>query len=77
MSHCELPFDLFDLGTYDFLAMNHYTSRLCTSGLDPKAKARYRDANFVDYIDESWPSSNAVWLKVSAADYVVRLRVSS
>ncbi|XP_065212470.1 myrosinase 1-like [Planococcus citri] len=52
-------------GTYDFLAMNHYTSRLSTSGIDPKEKARFRDANFIDFIDENWPvSSSSEWFKV-------------
>ncbi|XKL62729.1 hypothetical protein PGB90_002562 [Kerria lacca] len=51
-------------GTSDYLTMNHYTSRLCTSGIDPTAKVRFQDANFISHIDENWPSCQAVWLKV-------------
>lgn len=52
------------IGTSDYLTMNHYTSRLCTSGIDPTAKVRFQDANFISHIDENWPSCQAVWLKV-------------
>ncbi len=52
------------LGTYDFLSMNHYTSRLCTSGRDLRAKARYQDANFLAHEDKNWETGQVVWLKV-------------
>lgn len=54
-------------GTYDFLAMNHYTSRLASPGIDPKAKARFQDANFFQHVDKAWPSCQAIWLKVNEA----------
>lgn len=57
--------------------MNHYTSRLCSSGLDPKAKSRYREANFIEYVDKSWPSSHAVWLKVSMSIYPIDIHLGN
>lgn len=44
--------------------MNHYTSYLCTSGRDLKEKTLYQDANFIAEEDSSWPSCQAVWLRV-------------
>ncbi|XP_050546381.1 myrosinase 1-like [Daktulosphaira vitifoliae] len=51
------------IGTADFYALNHYSSRLVTSGseLDPSFNS---DAEYSTFVDESWPVSIAPWLIV-------------
>lgn len=55
---------IYLLGTADFYALNHYSSRLVTRGNDPNT--RYNsDAEYVTSVDESWLKPSLVpWLVV-------------
>ncbi|BES93783.1 glycoside hydrolases [Nesidiocoris tenuis] len=52
-------------GTYDFFALNHYSSRLCTSGKTGPTPSWSRDSNVVTSFNDSWPPSQSSWLKVA------------
>jgi len=55
---------IFFLGTADFYALNHYSSRLVTHGRDPDPHYN-PDAEYVTSVDESWlKPSVAPWLVV-------------
>ncbi|XP_067010248.2 myrosinase 1 [Anabrus simplex] len=51
-------------GTYDFFALNHYSTQLIASGEAGRKPSRYRDAGTLSSVDPSWPSSASSWLKV-------------
>lgn len=52
------------LGTADFYALNHYSSRLVTHGRDPDPHYN-SDAEYFTSVDESWSKpSVAPWLVV-------------
>lgn len=57
--------NIFNIGTSDFYALNHYSSRLVTHGSDPDRNYN-SDAEYVTSINESWPISVASpWLIVT------------
>ncbi|VVC29506.1 Glycosyl hydrolases family 1, N-terminal conserved site,Glycoside hydrolase family 1,Glycoside [Cinara cedri] len=52
-------------GTADFYAMNHYSSRLVTRGIDPNPQKFNVDAEYITSVDPSWPTSPfAPWIYV-------------
>uniref|UniRef100_A0A146L9N2 beta-glucosidase n=1 Tax=Lygus hesperus TaxID=30085 RepID=A0A146L9N2_LYGHE len=51
-------------GTFDFFALNHYTSKMCTTGKQGRSPSWHRDTEVETYSDQSWPSSQSSWLKV-------------
>lgn len=52
------------VGTADFYALNHYSSRLVTRGSD--SNPNYNpDAEYVTSVDDSWPKPVAPWLIVT------------
>lgn len=53
------------VGTADFYALNHYSSRLVTRGSDSNPNFN-PDAEYVTSVDDSWPKSPvAPWLIVT------------
>ncbi|KAK7789047.1 hypothetical protein R5R35_010546 [Gryllus longicercus] len=51
-------------GTADFFALNHYTTRLVTSGEEGEIPSKEHDTGVISKVDPSWPSSASKWLKV-------------
>ncbi|XP_050546382.1 myrosinase 1-like [Daktulosphaira vitifoliae] len=52
-------------GTADFYALNHYSTRFVTNGIDPNPNPNYNpDAEYIISVDKSWPVSIAPWLIV-------------
>uniref|UniRef100_A0A224XNE6 beta-glucosidase n=1 Tax=Panstrongylus lignarius TaxID=156445 RepID=A0A224XNE6_9HEMI len=51
-------------GTYDYLALNHYSSTLATTGVSGEQPSRIRDANVQLSFDPKWPTSQSPWLRV-------------
>lgn len=51
------------LGTADFYALNHYSSRLVSRG-SPSDPNYNPDAEYDSFVDKSWPVSIAPWLIV-------------
>ncbi|KAK9511657.1 hypothetical protein O3M35_000277 [Rhynocoris fuscipes] len=65
----RLPYFTFDevnyiRGTYDFLALNHYSSVLVKTGVSWPKPSPMWDANVELAVDPKWPSSESPWLKV-------------
>lgn len=51
-------------GTSDFLAVNHYTTRLVTLGSMGKVPSHENDMGVLEHIDKSWKTSASTWLMV-------------
>ncbi|XP_054261940.1 myrosinase 1 [Macrosteles quadrilineatus] len=51
-------------GSSDFFGLNHYTSRLATSGLIDLDPSMLRDSGALDSFDPSWKTGKSPWLKV-------------
>ncbi|KAF6205529.1 hypothetical protein GE061_019702 [Apolygus lucorum] len=51
-------------GTFDFFALNHYSSRMCTNGKRGQSPSWSRDMEVYAYFNASWPPSQSSWLKV-------------
>ncbi|XP_076748903.1 myrosinase 1 isoform X2 [Xylocopa sonorina] len=51
-------------GSYDFLALNHYTSKLVTYGDHEVVPSYMNDQGLLYYLDSSWKSGASEWLKV-------------
>ncbi|KAL1138328.1 hypothetical protein AAG570_008392 [Ranatra chinensis] len=54
----------FIKGTYDFIGINHYTSRLCTTGSEGENPSRSRDTKVKTSVDPNWPPTGVSWNKV-------------
>ncbi|CAK9804963.1 Myrosinase 1 [Anthophora plagiata] len=51
-------------GASDFLAVNHYTTRLVTNGTMGRIPSHENDQEVVEIIDSFWKGSASTWLKV-------------
>ncbi|XP_033317128.1 myrosinase 1 [Bombus bifarius] len=51
-------------GTSDFMAVNHYTSRLVATGTMGRVPSQENDQGVIETIDSLWKSSATDWLKV-------------
>lgn len=54
---------IFKIGSSDFYALNHYSSRLVTRGSDPNRSFNL-DADYATSVNELWPKSVAPWIMV-------------
>ena len=61
-------------GTADFLAVNHYTSRLVEPGDSGKVPSHEDDQGLAQGVDKSWKSSASSWLKVAPEGFRILLR---
>lgn len=54
-------------GAFDYFALNHYSTSLCTTGYvpDEKNKTFQKDMNVITSYDTEWPVSYAPWLRVN------------
>lgn len=57
---------VFRTGSFDYFALNHYTTRYVTSGIGGPDPSWVRDRGVVASVDPSWPSSASSWLKVGS-----------
>lgn len=67
MFSCEIDFFFFfinDEGSTDFFALNHYTTRLCTTGKISSPYTFDHDVNVKVETDPNWTTCKADWLKV-------------
>ncbi|XP_012145714.2 myrosinase 1 [Megachile rotundata] len=61
-------------GTADFLALNHYSSKLVENGTFGEIPSQDNDQMVVFSVDESWNSSASAWLKVMPEGFGLSLR---
>ncbi|XP_029040200.2 myrosinase 1 [Osmia bicornis bicornis] len=61
-------------GTADFLALNHYTSRIVENGTYGEVPSQDNDQMVLPTMDESWKSSASKWLKVVPEGFRLCLR---
>lgn len=52
------------IGAADYYALNHYSTRMVTNGVDPDPNYN-PDAEYVTSVDASWPKAIASWLIVT------------
>lgn len=52
-------------GTYDYFALNHYSTNLITEGESGGNPSIDRDSGTISSKDGSWPTSASDWLRVN------------
>lgn len=52
-------------GSFDFFAVNHYTSYICSAGKQVFKNSFEKDMDVTLEVDPDWPCSHANWLKVN------------